>query len=294
MKQLALAMQNMDTQLRKLPGYSNEIYNPNGSKTGVNYTKSFARRVSWVVRLFPYMENTPLWDQWNTFGTTPPAPHIELLICPSSPPETPNRPSLGYVGNAGWAFSDKARSSDTKEYAANGIFFDLNKNTNVGPVAGREGDLPLQMSLAQVLDGTTSTMMFSESIHTFYWTFGVVNDTSTNLDTKHLFGFIWKTSPGLNERINGDKYFDQASPGRPADMDVFANAAKYESYAFPSSMHSGGVNVAFCGGQVEFMREQVEPVIYAQLMTSNSKRSSLYSGSTPDRQLPPPSSDQYQ
>src|SRR5262245_8061670 len=69
LKQLSLACMSMDTALKRLPGYSNELYNPNGQKTGtpLQYSKDYARRCTWVVRLFPYMENTPLWDQWNTF-----------------------------------------------------------------------------------------------------------------------------------------------------------------------------------------------------------------------------------
>lgn len=297
LKQLQLASMNMDTTLKRLPGYSNEIFNPNSVKTGtpLSYPASAARRVSWVVRLFPYMDNTPLWDQWNTFGVNPPAPQLDLLICPSSSPDTPGLPWLNYVGNAGWGFSDVARSSDTSEHAANGIFFDANKNTNVGPADNREGHPLLQMSMAQVLDGTSTTMMFSESMHTFFWTYGSGSDGASNpiKDTKHLFGFIWKRTPSTNERINGDKFYDQTSPGRPSSMDDFAASLKYESYAYPNAMHPGGVNVAFCGGQVEFIRESVDPVVYGQLMTSNSKKSNLYSGSTPDRQLPPPSADQY-
>ena len=37
----------------------------------------------------------------------------------------------------------------------------------------------------------------------------------------------------------------------------------YESYGYPSSNHPNGVNVAFCGGQVDFMAESVEPRVYA-------------------------------
>jgi hypothetical protein len=68
----------------------------------------------------------------------------------------------------------------------------------------------------------------------------------------------------------------------------------YESYAWPSSTHPGGVNVAFCAGQVEFITESIDPVVYGQLMTSNSKRSKLVNASNvPDRKLNQPSDDQY-
>lgn len=309
MKQLQLALTNMDSTLKRLPGYVEEIYNPNGQKTNNMFTKSFARRASWVVRIFPYIEEQALWDTWSTdFVNNPPATAIAALNCPSNVSETPDAPNLAYVGNAGWAFSDTAtpygRGSDKSEHAANGIFFDTNKNTNLGAGMsssdGREGDPKIQMSLAQVVDGTTKTLMLSESLHTFYWTYETVqgtttsyaqNDSSTIKDTKHLFGFIWKNQPGTQERINGDKNYDQPSPGAPASMLAFSDASKYESYAYPSSNHPGGVNVAFCGGTIRMMADSIDPVIYGQIMTSNARKSNLVrqSDGIVDRKLPQPS-----
>src|SRR6478735_4719903 len=70
MKQLQLALTNMDSQVKKLPGYVEEIYNPNGPKDSNGLMPlSYARRASWVVKLFPYMEEQPLSDIWTTqFG----------------------------------------------------------------------------------------------------------------------------------------------------------------------------------------------------------------------------------
>jgi prepilin-type processing-associated H-X9-DG protein len=154
------------------------------------------------------------------------------------------------------------------------------------------------MSLAQVVDGTTKTLMLSENLHTFYWSYEAIstangyaqNDNSAIKDTKHLFGFVWKNEPGVNERINGDKNYDQPSPGPPSDMIAYSDASKYESYGYPSSNHPGGVNVAFCGGTVRFMGDSIDPTIYGQLMTSNARKSNLIrkSDSIPDRKLPQP------
>lgn len=300
LKQLALAATQMDSSLKRLPGYANELANPNGAK-GANgkFTFSYARRASWVVRLFPYMEETALWDSWsNSFGGQPPMPYKEGLTCPSHPPETPGQPWLAYVGNAGWAFSDQpSRGTDKSEHVANGIFFDTNKNNNIGATDNREGDAAIQMSLASVADGTTRTMMFSENLHAWYWTYGVNTDGPSNpiADTKRLFGFIWKNNPGTEDRINGDKYYDKlANP--PASMEEFADETKqatYETYGYPSSAHPGGVNVAFCGGNVTFVGEGIDPQIYGQLMTSNSKRSNFAWGGQPDRKLQQPSDDSY-
>ena len=60
MKQLQLALTNMDSTLKRLPGYLEEIFNPNGTKTNGSFTTAFARRASWVVRIFPYMEENDL------------------------------------------------------------------------------------------------------------------------------------------------------------------------------------------------------------------------------------------
>ncbi len=301
MKQLQLALTNMDSTLKRLPGYVEEIFNPNGTKDNAGlFTLSSGRRASWVVRLFPYMEENALWDQWSTqFGTNPVAPMIATLTCPSNVPETPDAPNLAYVGNAGWAFSDSGahgRGGDTKEYGANGIFFDNNKNKNFsnGAVDGRETHPKIQMSLAQIVDGTTKTLMLSENLHAISWAYQptpgpnsyVQNDSSSILDTKHLFGFVWKNHPSAYERINGDKNYDQKTA--PADMAAFANIG-YETHGYPSSNHPGGVNVAFCGGTVRFMGDSIDPVVYGQIMTSNARKSSLFnSAGVADRKLTQP------
>jgi prepilin-type N-terminal cleavage/methylation domain-containing protein len=308
MKQLHLALTSYESQLKKLPGYANELFNPNSPKSGTPLKPTVGRRASWLVLIFPYMEQPALWDEWNTrFDPPPRAPAIEGLTCPSNTPPIPGQPWLAYVGNAGWAFTDTTRSSQQRnvEFAANGMFFDNNQNPNFGPTDGRERQPPIQMSFAQVQDGTSKTLLLSENLHTIYWTYeavpspdgqGYVQPNSSIPDTKHLFGFIWKSNPTELERINGDNYYDHGPPPNEANPMVSFAEPAYESYAFPSSNHPGGVNVAFCAGQIDFMAEQVSPLVYAQLMTSNSKRSNLVdinNSNTPDRRLPQPSDDQY-
>jgi prepilin-type processing-associated H-X9-DG protein len=47
-----------------------------------------------------------------------------------------------------------------------------------------------------------------------------------------------------------------------------ADPAKFWSQR-PSSAHSGGFHVAFCGGSVKFLSEDIPYVLYSALMTSN-------------------------
>jgi prepilin-type processing-associated H-X9-DG protein/prepilin-type N-terminal cleavage/methylation domain-containing protein len=309
-KQLQLAMTMYDTQMRKLPGYVNELKNPNAQKDSKGMTPATeGRRASWIVMAFPHIEQMALFDAWNSkFGTAnpPPAPGIEMLTCPSDAPDIPSQPWTNYVANAGMAFTDSTNPDKTIEVPADGIFFDNNKNENFGPADGREGKPLVEMSLAQVADGTSKTIMLAENMHAWYWSHASNdqnNDASAIRDAKHTFGFVWKNvtsggQPSPKERINGDRYYDPSAlptaTAPPLTMDEWADVTKYESYGFPNSTHPGGANMAFCDGHVVFIAETMEPLVYGQLMTSNRNRSSLKnaSGQT-ERQLPPPPDNAY-
>src|SRR5262245_29603508 len=93
-KQLTTALMNMDTQRKKLPGYTNEIIDPVSPKDTPFGRPTVGRRASWIVMIFPYMENNAVWDQWNTNFTpnTAPAPATAGLTCPSNPPESQTEP----------------------------------------------------------------------------------------------------------------------------------------------------------------------------------------------------------
>jgi len=301
-KQLQLALANYDTPMKRLPGYVNQLYNPNDKTQG--------RRASWIVMTFPYIEQPALWDQWSTkFGTSnpAPAPGIEGLTCPSDAPEIPGQPWCNYVGNAGRGFMDTSDPEQDKETenAADGIFIDDNRNTITPPVAaygpkdGRDGPPAhprLEMSIGSILDGTSKTIMLSENMNSWYWSHGLNNDSSNSIvDTKHLFGFVWK-NPGSalkdHERINGDRNFETVTTA-PATMEDWADTAVWEGYAYPASNHPGGVNMAFCDGHITFIAETMEPVVYAQLMTPNRNRSSVLSGGVPERKMTPPADNSY-
>jgi prepilin-type processing-associated H-X9-DG protein len=294
-----------DTQMRKLPGYVNELYNANAKKDSKNLIPATeGRRASWIVMAFPHIEQPALWDAWNTrFGSAnpPPAPGIEMLTCPSDAPDVPSAPWTNYVANAGMAFTDSTNPDKTIENPADGIFFDNNKNENFGPADGREGKPRIEMSLGQIADGTSKTFMIAENMHAWYWSHASNDqnqDVSAIRDCKHTFGFIWKNvtsagQPTAKERINGDRYYDPSAvppAAVPLTMDEFAlGVSTYESYGYPNSAHPGGANIAFCDGHIVFIAESMDPLIYGQLMTSNRNRSTLKdaAGKT-ERQLPPP------
>ncbi|MEX2168145.1 MAG: DUF1559 domain-containing protein [Pirellulales bacterium] len=305
-RQLALAAINMDSS-QKLPGYVNALEDLTSTKTGGQFSQG--RRASWIVMLFPYMENTALWDAWSKEFVPPPSAerltaYIENLTCPSDAPEIPGLPWTNYVGNAGQAFADPSRGDSSSpgtlseantEYPGNGIFFDLNKNKNSaitpGPALdGRENHPAAQTRLANIPDGTSKTMMLAENAQAWLWAY----DDPNIKDTKHVWGFVWSNQPRAMERINGSQSNTVAPLSSMAEYaQVSTGSGLNESYGWPSSLHPGGVNIAFCDGHVVFVPETVEPLVYGQLMTTNAKRSKLYDQNrspqqAADRLLPQP------
>ena len=333
LKQLSIALANFDTTKGKLPGYINALANPNDRTVG--------RRASWVVMIFPFMEEPALWDEWSQrFDRVPSSPSIDGLICPSDPPEIQGQPWLSYVVNVGWAYSDPHRSSPPaailpaeiqQEYAGDGVFFDSSQNAGIlvhAPLNldARDVDprhfpaLSSSISYVQANDGTSKTLMVSENVHAWYWAydadpltpgyeFGALpgKDNSPIEDVKHIFGFVWSNSGALIERINGDNDYDKISPLLPPLSMVHYAAASpwdgphdvvtsmWESYAYPSSRHPGGVNAAFCDGHIVFIDDQIEPRVYAMLMTSNRHKSKYWdkASGAADRKLPQPSDSDY-
>ena len=332
LKQLMTALTNMDTTQKRLPGYVNEVFDPNSVVPidGPNDRRATSgRRASWVVMCFPYMENTAVWDRWSQNFTTLPdpldrgmTPGLEGLTCPSDPPETIGEPWLSYVANAGEAFTDPSRTDTPNrtnlENVANGVFFDNARNPEIfpgggGPTDGREGNREIRMSLGNIPDGTSKTLLLSESVNTWYYAYdgddttaefepayeingNDVKDISPIEDAKHIFGFVWTNDPNNIERINGDRNYDQNDA--PANMVEFAEKGTsasplYESYGYPSSNHPNGVNMAFCGGNIEFIASTIEPRVYGQLMTTNRNRSNLLINGDPEKRASEPSDSDY-
>lgn len=259
-------------------------------------------------------------------------PEIEILLCPSDPVVNPGRPNLAYGVNAGWLQRSNSLiggissiltslsaatpfPNQEEENPANGVFFDRSRvptGTNetpnlVGPTDGFEDKPPISMTMAYIQqkgDGGTSTIMLSENIHLVHWAFPIEEeyDPGTTEDEKWHYGVCWEqpdilvSSSDLDEkarRINGDLSedgYDSIDDITSDDVDDLTDP-DYRK-AFPNSRHPAGVNVAFVGGSVRFVADQIEPRVYAQLMTSNRNKSDLvFSGQQESKMAPVSDSD---
>ncbi|QDU58314.1 DUF1559 domain-containing protein [Aeoliella mucimassa] len=307
-RQLALAMQNYDSSAGHLPGYVNDIENTRSAKDN-NFQYTEARQATWVVMLFPYLEQQALWDNWSdatqSLSDSANTPELPMLECTSNARDIPGSPWLSYVANSGQLMTDPTRNG-VGESAANGVFVDRSVNLNAlpstGAADGRESAKPPQVSIGSILDGTSNTVMFSENLYTFYWTYvdgnnnPVANSQNKDdifKDNPHWFGFGWTNSTASgNDGQCDTNWLKINGVSKDAAPIIYMNKLD-DCYSYPSSNHPGGVNMAFCDARVEFVTDGIDLTVYGQLLTSNARRSSYAPGGTPDRNLPPVSGDAF-
>lgn len=284
MKQVSLALRSYESTKKELPGYVNRI--------------GTTRVVPWVIMLFPYMERTDAWTVWGNAPSPAAAtesadlkrasPYMELLVCPSNPPPNQNSPWLSFVANCGKndelsrtvTISAPPSTLATAEKAANGVFFDHYSKPTANVFS------PISMSLDHISDGASNTLMLSENVQAYKYTddagtlAAMQYDPTAPNNVERLTGFVWSSAitanPSSAPKINGDK--DGKLIGWQAEIPITDSkytAGTSAKYARPSSAHPGGVNVGMCGGELFFLRDDIDYKVYQQLMTSDGKHSDM-------------------
>ncbi len=303
LSQLALATVMREGSTKDFPGYINKL--------GISNTQ-FQVRAPWLVTLFPYLEQQQLFDQWSNGQVDPstgyfPTPSLAMATCASNPPITTGQPNLSYVCNAGWR-DEWDREGDTNarfsfENAANGVFSDRTRladlpnspsPTPAWPTAGdvRDDANPpapknsMTIAYIQQADGTSQTLLYGESLAALYWAYPL-NEYSSTEDRSCHFGFTWVQPQliGTNRslRINGVRALPTYT--QFSEMAALIDLAPGDVPENPrpgvlSSNHPGGVNVAYVDKHVSLLNDQIDPFVFAQLMTSNHKMSNLENDAT--------------
>lgn len=248
MKQIALAgALNYAADFNAYPGY----WMPATATKPIGTT--------WPLTLSKYLERQDIWNVWIGAGPTAPAGiprtlYWDLMVCPSDPPMTNQGQWLSYVVNCG-LYGNNANPAD-------GVCFDQ-LATPPGPKVS--GDFLLAGK------GESYTLFGSEN------TLGIVTGNSagwiqsTSTAALQYTGFCWQAvvTPNVAQQINGDK--SNSSPPMAGTV--------LPDYARPASYHPGGVNVVFCDGHVQFLREDVTYSIYQVLMAPDPPKADFPAGS---------------
>jgi prepilin-type processing-associated H-X9-DG protein len=295
-KQIGLATVAHESAKGEFPGYSQFIkrgktewanidIDPNTGQFAVVSipTPSDLRNVapfSWATMLLPRIERQDIWDQILQPPRSVPSqptsepipvliPRLEVYLCPSDTDAVAqaNIAGLSYSANAGawdWDGSDFLGDS-----ANNGVFFSIAD-------AERNGKKSPKTRMGTIKDGGATTIMFAENFHKNYLSansspiFSWLGNLAPNEIMEQRFGIVWvvntepQPQPGNRridqERINGN------SAG------IVAFPFEVPLYARPAGTHGGGVNVAFCDGHGRFVRDNIDYIVYQQLLTPNGRK----------------------
>lgn len=230
----------------------------------------------------------PPWSWGGGWGTDPNSTlrraRIETYLCPSDP-----------------HFQHYDPHATSQNYAPNGgthRFYNNWRLNGVTYAPGWDWALNRPIGLRDIIDGTSMTAAFHE------WIRGGMDGNSAFAPSDPL-SWTWNTvsftsAPGgLQARREGDKWYERkceastnpqwnfkgevwwyAHAGRgsgvghmirPNRKSCNAGWWSFDHLMAPSSLHPGGVNVAFCDGPVRFISEDIDQDVWFAIGTRDGR-----------------------
>ena len=268
---------------------ANRNYLPLGASMGDSQSRiGIGLRCTWLPRLYAYVEQQSLANQYdfskhfyqypnNREGAdrNPKAcesAKFEILYCPSDKPnngigenQTYGRARCNYVGCYGYRayyHGDEIPSQHTGLYTTfEGAAFYLSKF----------------VTLSQIVDGTSNTLLFSELL--------LVDDMSDNdkrgdvyNDERMGSGFSTYLTPNSTspDILHTGMCPDISPAAGPKDKRrPCTEAESIEMYAARSN-HSGGVNAAMCDGSVRFISDTIATDVYKAVGSTKGGESKTF------------------
>jgi prepilin-type N-terminal cleavage/methylation domain-containing protein/prepilin-type processing-associated H-X9-DG protein len=245
--QIGMACGAYDKANGHLPGWINKSPNSNNT-TGSGISTNFASCPSWPIVLLPFMDRKDVASAW---GTSASPPYISQLNCPSSADDTA-APWLSYAGNAG---SDGRVTGDGVMMDAVPLWISNRLRPNN----------VLALDDLSERDGTGSTLAIAEKCGPYLPSLSLWNWNQPSVNANRASSFL--TTGAITSGLTAIPAFGISTAGIPATV---INQAATADFA-PSSKHPEGVVVAFCDGHTGFLKNDLNPYVYAQLLTSDSR-----------------------
>ena len=266
----------------------------------------------WTVQLFPYMEQGPLAERLATMSTDASADYstatltntkIKTLNCPDDPNSDANG-NLSYAMNAGYlsstlfggltanAITSGGHLTSNYDYAFNGVGLtsedkEAARGTGVGWV-----DTQVKIDQVSGADGSSSTILFAENMQAQYWSGGVPAAAGNANLGQYSFGVPVDATAGTgyvvadagtspaggvgaaatakNRSLELSSGFTSTGSAGKINSNLAAAAEAVTPRA--SSLHSGGVNAIFVGGNGKFLSQTIDTKLYAELITWDGSR----------------------
>jgi hypothetical protein len=263
--QIGIAMMSYEESQGYFPGYVNEI-------KGMLNNQKKQRKVSWYIVLLPHLDRMDLYQKWqdvsipNTDPDNPlpgdssaqnnPIPGIfdSLVSCPSNPPlDHPTAAWLAYRANTGRKLPNTfSPDPPDQRIPAQGVCTDQFPD----PGDKQENIMRVGTKYISSKDGNCVTLLLGEKSSSknppSHWS---PVDTppkgqwsETNGINADALGFNWLGFDALNPPSSTAKVWDKIN-----------------------SNHPGGAVVTFCDSHSLFLRDDIDPVVFMQLMAPDDR-----------------------
>jgi prepilin-type N-terminal cleavage/methylation domain-containing protein/prepilin-type processing-associated H-X9-DG protein len=265
LRQIILGTLQYEDKFRRYPG----LYEPLAADRV--RSQSGALLTTWAVMLLPELERQQVYDGYALGDST--NTFVQIFLCPSDGAKSHSGSETSYVANGG-------RVGPTS----------VQKPSN-GPFLNRHYEKEAAMLEGHWVDGGEYTLAYSENSNaTFYddvgWNIWRSPDVEYDPDIigrERTFNnvFLWGLDDDERVGINAEgadldivEDCERSGPRRyKAKRCEAVPGMAMATWARPSSYHSGGVNVAFGGGRILFLRENIDYRVYIALMTPHERQS---------------------
>lgn len=238
---------------------------------------------TWQLQLLPFMEQNNLfsryvyngmmvdWGPGTRYGSTPNLPvtrtQIPTYTCPSDSITAAANNYNGitfhnYVANHGNTTLSRKTPHGTTSTGAPNIFGNAPFRF-VGPA-----DKPQNMKLAEISDGTSNTLLFSETIQGHA---GDLRGFSWWNGGAHFSAFLAPntSAPDVVENIAYCKGIPGQPGYNPRNPPCAAPTTPFPSTIAARSRHVGGVQVALCDGSVQFVSNSINLDTWRAMSTAS-------------------------
>ena len=255
----------------------------------------------WPVALLPFLDRNDLQrviadGTLGTATTGGASPHVQAFTCVVDDNNYLQADGLSYVGNGGYIkpyyFNNMSghHAANPTGYLgaarithATGVFWAPDRGLNdhvggaaLGDVAPGKADYvkdPFRMSFDFISagDGNSNTILIGENIQGGNWSWQGSLNTKTQGGS--LFGVVVKKNVNIKHSLNligGSAVWDQ-TPVDVGRLNKNLTATRFRAPR-PSSNHGDLVNFAFCDGGTRSLNMNVDPRVFARLVTPDGQR----------------------
>jgi prepilin-type N-terminal cleavage/methylation domain-containing protein/prepilin-type processing-associated H-X9-DG protein len=261
---------------------------------------------SWATDLLLYLDQAAVQRDYNsgTIGTlSTTAPHMEVLTCVVDENNYKLVGGLSYVANAGYMHATsfggtQAHDAFTVDWDGDARFA---HSTGVFWRADTGDTFKMSLEFISNGDGQATTVMFSENIQADDWQSPWSQSNTTSVTApgglsvpvdlnNHMFGVMFNTTavPNLTVDLSGlsGTALEAATKAKLTlnpSMITGINAigisqpnynlvAAQQKAPRASSNHGDAINVAFCGGNVRSINQEMHWRVWMQLLSSDGQR----------------------